>query len=71
VLWLARDNAAAEANLRKKPLERRGSRRLVFATFVKGIEEHYARLHLGDLSLDTAYNGHVTTADALWRGYRS
>jgi len=69
VLWLARDNAAAEANLRKEAA-RRGvdPRRLVFATFVKGIEEHYARLRLGDLSLDTAYNGHVTTADALWAG---
>jgi len=69
VLWLARDNAAAEANLRKEAA-RRGvdPRRLVFASFVKGIEEHYARLHLGDLSLDTAYNGHVTTADALWAG---
>jgi len=69
VLWLARDNAAAEANLRKEAA-RRGvdPRRLVFATFVKGIEEHYARLHLGDLSLDTGYNGHVTTADALWAG---
>lgn len=69
VLWLARDNAAAEANLRNEAA-RRGvdPHRLVFASFVKRIEEHYARLHLGDLFLDTPYNGHVTTADALWAG---
>jgi len=69
VLWLARSNAAAEENLRKEAA-RRGvdPGRLVFAPFVKRIEEHYARLHLGDLFLDTAYNGHVTTADALWAG---
>jgi len=70
VLWLARDNATAEANLRNEAA-RRGvdPRRLVFASFVKRIEEHYARLHLADLFLDTApYNGHVTTLDALWAG---
>jgi predicted O-linked N-acetylglucosamine transferase (SPINDLY family) len=69
VLWLARDNAAAEANLRREAA-RRGvdPARLVFAPFVKRIEEHYARLPLGDLVLDTAYNGHLTTADALWAG---
>lgn len=69
VLWLAWTGAAAEANLRKEAA-RRGvdPGRLVFAPFVKRIEEHYARLHLGDLFLDTAYNGHVTTADALWAG---
>lgn len=69
VLWLAGGNAAAEANLRSEAA-RRGvdPRRLVFASFVRRIEEHYARLHLGDLFLDTPYNGHVTTADALWAG---
>ena len=69
VLWLARDNASVEANLRAEAA-RRGvdPGRLVFARFVKRIEEHYARLPLGDLFLDTAYNGHVTTADALWAG---
>jgi len=70
VLWLARDNATAEANLRKEAA-RLGvdPRRLVFASFVKRIEEHYARLRLADLFLDTApYNGHVTTLDALWAG---
>lgn len=69
VLWLARNNAAAERNLRIEAA-RLGvdPGRLVFAPHVKRIEEHYARLHLGDLFLDTAYNGHVTTADALWAG---
>jgi predicted O-linked N-acetylglucosamine transferase (SPINDLY family) len=69
VLWLARDNAVAEVNLRKEA-GRRGvdPGRLVFAPFVKRIEEHYARLRLGDLFLDTAYNGHLTSADALWAG---
>jgi predicted O-linked N-acetylglucosamine transferase (SPINDLY family) len=69
VLWLARENASVEANLRAEAA-RRGvdPGRLVFARFVRRIEEHYARLPLGDLFLDTPYNGHVTTADALWAG---
>ena len=69
VLWLSLDNPAVEANLRKEA-QTRGvdPARLVFAPFVKRIEEHYARYRLADLFLDTAYNGHATTTDALWSG---
>ena len=69
VLWLSLDNPAVENNLRKESLIRGvDPARLIFAPFVKRIEEHYARYRLADLYLDTAYNGHVTTADALWAG---
>ena len=69
VLWLSPDNPAVENNLRKES-QIRGvdPARLIFAPFVKRIEEHYARYRLADLFLDTAYNGHVTTTDALWAG---
>jgi protein O-GlcNAc transferase len=69
VLWLSLDNPAVENNLRKES-QIRGvdPARLIFAPFVKRIEEHYARYRLADLYLDTAYNGHVTTTDALWAG---
>ena len=69
VLWLSLDNPAVETNLRREA-QIRGvdAARLIFAPFVKRIEEHYARYRLADLYLDTAYNGHVTTTDALWAG---
>src|SRR6267378_3389187 len=69
VLWLSLDNPAVETNLRREA-QIRGvdPARLIFAPFVKRIEEHYARYRLADLYLDTAYNGHVTTTDALWAG---
>jgi predicted O-linked N-acetylglucosamine transferase (SPINDLY family) len=69
VLWLSLDNPAVETNLRKEAHARGvDPARLVFAPFVKKIEEHYARYRLADLFLDTAYNGHATTTDALWAG---
>ena len=69
VLWLAGGNPSTEANLLNEAT-RRGVDpcRLVFASFTKRIEEHYARYRLADVFLDTAYNGHVTAADALWAG---
>ena len=69
VLWLLRDNAAAEANLRREAAARGiAADRLVFAGRVP-IEEHLARHRLADLMLDTLpYNAHTTASDALWVG---
>jgi predicted O-linked N-acetylglucosamine transferase (SPINDLY family) len=69
VLWLLRDNAGAESNLRRE-LEARGfdHRRMVFADRVR-LDEHLARHRLADLFLDTLpYNAHTTASDALWAG---
>jgi protein O-GlcNAc transferase len=69
VLWLLRDNAGAEANLRREA----GARgidpaRLVFATHASP-QDHLARHRLADLFLDTLpYNAHTTASDALWTG---
>ncbi len=66
VLWLLRDNAAAERNLRRQAQARGvdGSR-LVFADRVT-LEEHLPRQRLADLFLDTLpVNAHTTASDAL------
>jgi predicted O-linked N-acetylglucosamine transferase (SPINDLY family) len=68
-LWLVRDNADAERNLRQQA-EKRGiaPQRLVFAPRVP-IDEYLARFRLADLFLDTLpFNAHTTAADALWAG---
>jgi protein O-GlcNAc transferase len=70
VLWLAAANASAVNNLRREA-ETRGvaAERLVFARKIASNEDHLARIRLADLVLDTLhYNGHTTTADALWAG---
>jgi predicted O-linked N-acetylglucosamine transferase (SPINDLY family) len=69
VLWLIRDNPAAEANLRKEAAARSiDPDRLVFAQHVS-LEDHLARHRLADLFLDTLpYNAHTTASDALWTG---
>ncbi len=69
VLWLLRDNATAEQNLRKEAAARGvGPGRLVFAPRMK-LEDHLARHRLADLFLDTLpYNAHTTASDALWIG---
>jgi predicted O-linked N-acetylglucosamine transferase (SPINDLY family) len=69
VLWLLRDNAAAEANLREQAAARAvAPARLVFAGRTSN-EEHLARHRLADLFLDTLpYNAHTTASDALWMG---
>jgi protein O-GlcNAc transferase len=69
VLWLIRDNAAAELNLRKEAASRGvDPQRLVFAESVL-LEDHLARHRLADLFLDTLpYNAHTTASDALWTG---
>ncbi len=69
VLWLKRDNATAERNLREEA-RRRGIDpiRLVFAGPLP-LDEHLARYRLADLFLDTLpYNAHTTGSDALWAG---
>ena len=69
VLWLLRDNAGAEHNLRRAAQERGiAPSRLVFAERAK-LGEHLARHSLADLFLDTLpYNAHTTASDALWAG---
>lgn len=69
VLWLLRDSADVESNLRHEA-ECRGvdPSRLVFARRVE-LPEHLARHRLADLFLDTLpCNAHTTTSDALWAG---
>jgi predicted O-linked N-acetylglucosamine transferase (SPINDLY family) len=69
VLWLPAFDEAICRRLR----EEAGARsvdpaRLVFAPRIEK-QWHLRRLALADLALDTvAYNGHTTTADALWGG---
>jgi protein O-GlcNAc transferase len=69
VLWLLRDNAVAERNLRREAA-RRGidPERLVFADKLE-LDRHLARHRLADLFLDTLpYNAHTTATDALQAG---
>jgi predicted O-linked N-acetylglucosamine transferase (SPINDLY family) len=69
VLWLPSRHADHQANLRAEAL-RRGvdASRLVFAPYVD-IHQHWRRLPLADLFLDTLpYNAHGTGSDALWAG---
>ena len=69
VLWLFRDNDAAENNLRKEAALRGvDSSRLIFAKKVS-LDQHLARHQYADLFLDTFYyNAHTTASDALWTG---
>ncbi len=69
VLWLLRDNDAAERNLQREAAARGiDPARLIFAPRVSA-ELHLARHALADLFLDTLpFNAHVTASDALWAG---
>ena len=69
VLWLLRDNAAAERNLRGEAAARGiEPNRLVFAERMER-DQHLARHRLADLFLDTLpYNAHTTASDALAAG---
>ena len=69
VLWLIRDNDAAERNLRNEARARGvDPARLVFAGRAK-LADHLARHRVADLFLDTLpYNAHTTASDALWMG---
>lgn len=69
VLWLPSRHADHQANLRVQS-QARGvdASRLVLAPYVD-IQQHWRRLPLADLALDTLpYNGHATGSDALWAG---
>jgi len=69
VLWLIKDTATAENNLRNEAHARGiDSERLIFARRLKP-EEHLARHVCADLFLDTyPCNAHTTASDALWTG---
>ena len=71
VLWLKYSNDLACENLRGQA-ENRGiePHRIAFAPDVADKKAHISRLQLADLALDTVgrYNGHTSTADALWAG---
>ncbi len=69
VLWLYEGNTPARHNLIREAAARGVTAdRLVFAPFVPH-PEHLARIHLGDLFLDTLpHNAHTTASDALWCG---
>ncbi|MCM2294467.1 hypothetical protein NAC44_19250 [Allorhizobium sp. BGMRC 0089] len=69
VLWLIEMNETTRSNLRAAA-SRAGvdPGRLIFARKTS-IPEHLHRLTHADIALDTSpYNGHTTTADALWAG---
>ena len=71
VLWLKLCNAPGRDNLQRAAAAAGvDPARLVFAADVPDKLEHVARLKLADLVLDTfgRYNGHTSTADALWAG---
>ena len=70
VLWLARTNEIALANLRRCA-EAHGiaAARLVFAERMPALADHLARYRAADLFLDTfPYNAHTTASDALGAG---
>lgn len=69
VLWLKETNGQLHDNVRRAA-EARGvaGDRIVFAKAVS-YAEHFSRLALADLFVDTwPYNAHTTAADALWAG---
>jgi protein O-GlcNAc transferase len=69
VLWMLEGPAAAVRNLRAEA-ERRGiaASRLIFAPPLPPAQ-HWARIGLADLFLDTLpCNAHTTASDALWAG---
>ncbi len=69
VLWLKETNGQLHDNVRREAEARGvGGERIVFAKAVS-YAEHFARLALADLFVDTwPYNAHTTAADALWAG---
>jgi len=71
VLWLKHSNDLGCEQLREAAAARGvDPQRILFAPDVHEKTEHIARLRLADLGLDTfgRYNGHTSTADALWSG---
>jgi protein O-GlcNAc transferase len=70
VLWLARHNNIAVANLQAEASKAGiDPARLIFAERLPAMADHLARHRLADLFLDTLpYNAQVTAMDALWAG---
>ena len=71
VLWLKHSHAVTVGNLRHEAhVCGVDPDRLLFARRVPDKAGHMSRLALADLGLDTLgwYNGHTSTADALWAG---
>ena len=70
VLWLSQMNAGATENLRAAARAAGvDPGRLVFASRVPSMADHFARHRLADLFVDTTdYNAHTTANDALWAG---
>ncbi len=69
VLWLKESNSQLHPNVWREA-ERRGvdRNRIVFARNV-AFADHFSRLALADVFVDTwPYNAHTTASDALWAG---
>ncbi len=69
VLWLKQTHPLMQHNLRREAQARGvASHQLVFAGNVP-YAEHFSRLALADVFVDTwPYNAHTTASDALWAG---
>ena len=69
VLWLRETNTQLRENVLQEAAARGiEARRIVFAPLVS-YADHFSRLALADVFVDTwPYNAHTTAADALWAG---
>jgi predicted O-linked N-acetylglucosamine transferase (SPINDLY family) len=69
VLWLKETNAQLHDNVRREAAARGiDASRIVFAPPLR-YEDHFSRLALADVFVDTwPYGAHTTAADALWAG---
>ena len=69
VLWLKETNSQLHDNVLREAAARGiAPQRIVFGP-VLSYEEHFSRLALADVFVDTwPYNAHTTAADALWAG---
>ncbi|MFI3220854.1 MAG: tetratricopeptide repeat protein, partial [Methylococcales bacterium] len=70
VLWLPEGNHMAVANLKKEAVKMGvNEHRLVFAPRLASMDDHFKRIQLADLFIDTLpYNAHTTASDALRMG---
>ena len=69
LLWLKETNTQLHGNVLREALARGvDARRIVFAPVVP-YAQHFSRLALADVFVDTwPYNAHTTASDALWAG---